>query len=69
MVEFFAAIGALHGFIQFCLVMLAGCVLRVILLVISRFYRVVMVTARGWPPDHLDADGDWKPEPEKEAQP
>jgi len=27
-----------------------------------RLYRVIMVALRGWPPDHLDADGDWKPE-------
>jgi len=26
----------------------------------SRFFRMVMVLFRGWPPSHLDADGDWK---------
>ena len=26
--------------------------------VIKRTYRMVMVTTRGWPPEHLDADGD-----------
>lgn len=24
----------------------------------SRFFRVVLVSLRGWPPSHLDADGD-----------
>lgn len=28
-----------------------------------RFTRTVMVLCRGWPPAHLDADGDWKQEP------
>lgn len=30
--------------------------------------RVVMVCARGWPPSHLDADGDWKPETKAEEE-
>ncbi|MBR8073319.1 hypothetical protein KDX14_27720 [Burkholderia cenocepacia] len=30
--------------------------------IVSRLYRVVMVSTRGWPPAHLDADGDWKQE-------
>lgn len=25
-----------------------------------RFTRVLMVRKHGWPPEHLDADGDWK---------
>ena len=29
--------------------------------------RVRMVLGKGWPPPHLDADGDWKPEREKEG--
>jgi len=28
----------------------------------SRFLRMLMVRKHGWPPSHLDADGDWKPE-------
>jgi len=27
----------------------------------SRFLRLLMILFRGWPPEHLDADGDWKP--------
>jgi hypothetical protein len=26
-----------------------------------RFTRVLMVRKHGWPPEHLDADGDWNP--------
>jgi len=29
---------------------------------IIRGYRTIMVCIRGWPPSHLDADGDWKPD-------
>jgi hypothetical protein len=29
-------------------------------IVMSRTYRLLMVVSRGWPPEHLDADGDWK---------
>lgn len=32
---------------------------------VNRVFRMVMVSARGWPPAHLDADGDWKPEPDQ----
>jgi len=35
-------------------------------LLINRTYRTIKVCVRGWPPSHLDADGDWKPEPEKD---
>lgn len=27
----------------------------------SRFIRFLMVRKHGWPPAHLDADGDWQP--------
>lgn len=26
----------------------------------NRLLRTIKVCARGWPPAHLDADGDWK---------
>lgn len=39
--------------------MCVGNVLRIVSLVL----RAVMVLLRGWPPVHLDADGDWKPAP------
>jgi hypothetical protein len=31
--------------------------------IIIRLIRRSMVLKQGWPPAHLDADGDWKPEP------
>lgn len=36
---------------------------RALISITSRAYRMIMVSLRGWPPAHLDADGDWKPEP------
>lgn len=27
--------------------------------IVIRITRTIMVTFRGWPPAHLDADGDW----------
>jgi len=41
-------------------------IVELILKGLSRTYRMIMVSARGWPPPHLDADGDWKPEPKAE---
>lgn len=35
-------------------------VINGILSFFNRLWRMVMVTTRGWPPAHLDADGDWK---------
>lgn len=32
----------------------------------NRLLRTIKVCVRGWPPEHLDADGDWKPEPKHE---
>lgn len=29
----------------------------------NRLVRAVVIAARGWPPSHLDADGDWRPVP------
>jgi hypothetical protein len=31
----------------------------------TRLMRMLMVSKHGWPPEHLDADGDWKPEKDK----
>lgn len=27
----------------------------------NRCLRSINIALRGWPPEHLDADGDWKP--------
>jgi nucleoside recognition membrane protein YjiH len=34
----------------------------------SRFMRMLMVRKHGWPPNHLDADGDWKPEQKSKGE-
>lgn len=38
---------------------------RTLFLCWNRFLRHLSVRSRGWPPSHLDADGDWKPEKEE----
>jgi hypothetical protein len=35
-------------------------VLNMLRLVISRILRSINIAIRGWPPAHLDADGDWR---------
>jgi hypothetical protein len=37
--------------------------IEAIVKIISRLIRRSMITKQGWPPVHLDADGDWNPEP------
>lgn len=34
----------------------------------SRFMRMMMVRKSGWPPEHLDADGDWPPHLKEKAE-
>ena len=51
-------------FVVILLVLLTGCAMRISFRLINRVLRTIKVTARGWPPEHLDADGDWKPKPE-----
>lgn len=33
----------------------------------NRTLRSRNILAQGWPPEHLDADGDFKPEPEESS--
>jgi len=39
--------------------------------ILCRSIRLVMVAFRGWPPEHVDADGDFRPRPKpvKEGTP
>lgn len=56
-----------HPFIAWCALWLVWMVVPLATLPLRlaiRTYRCVMVCARGWPPPHVDADGDWKPAPE-----
>lgn len=34
---------------------------------VNRLARLLTVLVRGWPPAHLDADGDWRPAPKADA--
>ena len=56
-----------HWFLAWCAlwlpVLAAGLLVRLILTILTRTYRVIMITLRGWPPAHVDADGDWRPAP------
>lgn len=55
-----------HWFLTWCALWLAWTpliALNQVTPIITRIYRVIMVSLRGWPPAHLDADGDWKPAP------
>lgn len=50
--------------LAFTYMIIAGASLTIRLLL-----RTIRVAVRGWPPAHLDADGDWKPEPERATEP
>ena len=34
----------------------------------NRILRAINIACRGWPPSHLDADGDWRPLPKPEQK-
>ena len=55
-----------HYFLTWCALWLLWQVLmlpRLLLIALNRILRTIKFALRGWPPAHLDADGDWKPEP------
>ena len=47
-------------------VILIGVPIDAIVKIISRLIRRSIIVTQGWPPAHLDADGDWRPDPKKE---
>jgi len=54
----------LSGFWIFCgsyilIAMVLYFVVNGLIKICSRFVRMVMVSIKGWPPNHLDADGDF----------
>lgn len=56
-----------HYVLAFSAMFLAyGLAIIVIYRLPVRILRSVNICVHGWPPAHLDADGDWKPKPEKE---
>lgn len=62
-----------HWFLAWCalwlawpVVVIAGALVNWPFRLMNRVLRTIKVAARGWPPSHLDADGDWKPQPKTE---
>ena len=56
---------ALSGFWKFvgCAMLFNGAayfLVNGLLRIWTRLMRMIMVSKHGWPPSHLDADGDWK---------
>lgn len=56
---------ACSGFWVFCgvsilLVIILHYTVNGVLRIFTRFFRLLTVSFRGWPPSHLDADGDYK---------
>lgn len=51
------------NFVGCCILLNAGLyfIVNMTIRIISRILRTINVLSRGWPPDHLDADGDHKP--------
>jgi len=64
-----------HWFLAWCalwlgwgVVWLAAIVAEVVWRLTNRLLSTIKICVRGWTPEHLDADGDWKPEPKQEVQ-
>ena len=52
-----------HWFLSWCALWLVWGAVALIQLpftIILRMIRSINIAIRGWPPQHLDADGDWK---------
>lgn len=55
-----------HVFLAFCGLLIIGQLLGYILWKLpNRIIRHMNLRKNGWPPIHLDLDGDWKPEPKE----
>lgn len=59
-----------HWFLAWCalwlvwgLIWLPVALASVFAKLVNRVLRTIKVACRGWPPEHLDADGDWRPLP------
>lgn len=68
---FALAFASEHYFLTWCLLWLLWPIVTLPSLafrLINRTYRVINIAIRGWPPAHVDADGDWKPEPKAESK-
>ena len=58
--EWFAAFADKHWFLAFVLALSLFNVIKLTFLILNRLIRSINIALRGWPPSHLDADGDWK---------
>jgi hypothetical protein len=61
-----------HGFLAWCalwlvwgFIWLGLAAFSISFRIINRILRTIKVCVRGWPPEHLDADGDWKAEAQR----
>lgn len=59
--DWFLKLAGTNPFLAFCVLWLIGCIAGVIFKIVNRILRTIRVARAGWPPPHLDADGDWKP--------
>ena len=60
--DFAGAYPVLVFFLALLFVVMVGTVSRGVLSIFTRAIRHLNIRKAGWPPAHLDADGDWKPE-------
>lgn len=67
MSDFFDFAGK-HWFLAIFMILFVCGVLRLVVYSFMRLCRLLVVLVRGWPPAHLDADGNWKPEPKKDGE-
>lgn len=50
-----------HWFLSICALCVCYEVVFGVRVVVCRVFRTINITVRGWPPAHLDGDGDWSP--------
>ena len=49
-----------HWFLAICAMITICALAKGFYWMFNRLMRTIKVAIRGWPPSHLDADGDWK---------
>ena len=54
-----------HTFLAFCALFLAFAFAKLPFILVNRWIRHRNIVAKGWPPAHLDADGDPIKKPEE----
>ena len=64
MIELYAFIAGSPWVSFFLAWLLLHLIVKIMNIFIVRPLRVINIWLNGWPPPHLDADGDWKPEEE-----